>query len=307
MSKIAVEEMPETSTEVVAYSPIEAALGGLAQKYTNLVFDVSTSQGLVRAKEAYKDINQYSIKLEAARQKEKAASLAYGRFVDSEAKRIAERLDALRFPIKEQIETETKRAQREEEARKKAEEERIAADERAKKEAEEKRMVEERAEIERKRAELEREERDRRAKIEAEERAARERIAESERQERLARQAREEVERIKLQAEEDRLRAEREKIETDRRAAEEAARKLREAEEAKARAERMEKEEVERKVREAKETKSRAEEAEKQAHMDGLDLLAQFVSRFGKRKEFAVIAGRINEFLVTHRKEISNG
>lgn len=306
MSEVKLDEIQETKTEVVAYSPIQAALGDLANKYAKAVFDVSTPQGLVRAKESYKDINQYSIKLENARQKEKAASLAYGRFVDSEARRIADRLDALRLPIKEQIETETKRAQREEEARKKAEEERIADEERAKKEAEEKRLVEERAEIERKRTELEREERERRAKIEAEERAARERIEEAERQERLARQAREEVERVKRQAEEDRIRAEREKIEAERRASEEAARKLCEAQEAKERAERMEKEAAERKLREAEEAKKRAEEAEKQAHMDGLDLLAQFVMRFGKRPEFAKIAGKIEDFLHS-MKGASNG
>jgi hypothetical protein len=116
---------------------------------------VSTDKGMGEAKGAYKEINQHSITLENARVKEKADSLAYGRFVDAEAKRIAEQLDALRLPIKEQIDEVAKREQREREAAVKAEEARILAEQAAAKAAEEAKMAAERAEIARQRAELE--------------------------------------------------------------------------------------------------------------------------------------------------------
>ena len=116
-------------TKITAYSQVEAALSDLDARYRGFVTDVRTPSGLQSAKAAYKDVNQYSLALEAARVKEKAESLAYGRFVDSEAKRIADRIDALRLPIKDMIETETKREQREREEAIKREQERIAAEE----------------------------------------------------------------------------------------------------------------------------------------------------------------------------------
>src|SRR5258708_2529252 len=142
------------TTAVVAYSSTEAALADLTTKYKGVVYDVATEEGMFVAKAAYKDINTHSITLEKAREKEKAESLAYGRWVDSEAKRISEQLDALRLPIKSQIETETKRAEREKEEALRIEAERIAAEEKAKKDAEESRMAAERAEIARQQQEL---------------------------------------------------------------------------------------------------------------------------------------------------------
>ncbi len=281
------------TTEIVAYSATETAVADLALKYKDVVFAVTTQNGMMQAKSAYRDINTHSLTLEAARVKEKAESLAYGRKVDSEAKRIAEQLDALRLPIKAQIETETKREERERQAAIKAEEERILVEQAAAKAKEEKHMAEQRAEIARQQAELDRQQRERlaeelsarrkieeeqraaRAIIEAEERTARLAREEADRQANLARQAREEVARIKAAEEAATLKAERDKIEAERRALEEAQRKEREAAEAK-------QHESARLVNELN---------------DGYEMLATFVRRFGKREEFKKVTAAIGPYL----------
>jgi hypothetical protein len=241
-----------TATEIVAYKATEAVLADLASKYKGVVFNVKDSKGMEDAKAAYKDIAAHNRTLEAARVAEKAASLAYGRFVDSEAQRIAEQLDALRLPIKEQIEAETKRVEREREAAIQAEMARQEAEARARKEAEERRMAEERAELDRQRA-----------KFEADQREARERIA----------------------AEEERVRREREVVERARREQEERER-----------AERMAKEQAERTARLAEEARQRAAQKAENDKADARGMLASFVERYGKIKEFADVVKAIKRY-----------
>ena len=289
------------NTEIAAYNPTKAALVDLAARYKGLVFEVTTPKGMAEAKAAYKDINQHSIALEAARKREKEESLAYGRWVDSEAKRISEQLDVLRLPIKDQIETETKREERERQAAIKAEQDRILAEQAAAKAAEEKRMAEERAELARQREAMAAEQRARdeearqaRLKIEQEQREAREKI---EAEERAARAAREEADRIARQAreaEEAKLKAERDRIEAERRAAEDAARKLREAEEAKAAAERRAKEEAERKEREAREAVDREAKRKADELLGAAAMLKTFKERYGHLPQYAIVIDAIN-------------
>lgn len=262
------------TTEIVAYKPTEAVLADLASRYKGAVFDVTTIQGMQEAKAAYRDINEHSLTLERARVAEKAASLAYGKFVDSEARRISEKLDSLRLPIKDQIEAETKRIEREREAAIKAEQERIEAEQRAKREAEEKKLAEERAEIARERAKIETEKREAQARIDAAERAAR---AEREEADRIARAAR--------QVEEDRLRAERAIIEKAKREQEE-----------KERAERMAKEQAERTARLAEEAKQRAVQKAENDKTDARGMLSSFVQRYGGIQEFAGVVKAILEY-----------
>lgn len=279
--------------EIVSYNPTKAALADLTARYKGLVFDVTTTKGMSEAKAAYREINAHSIALENARKKEKQESLEYGRFVDSEAKRIDDQLEAIRLPIKVQIETETKRAEREEAARVEAERLRILAEQQAAKDAEEKRMAEARAEIAKAQAELAKAAAEQariaaesRAKIEAEERAARMKIEEEQRQERLARQAREEVERMKRQEEEARLKAERDKLEAERRAVEEAKRKEQAEAEAKAKAIRD--------AQEAEQREVRRKEAEKE---DAKGMASLFRERYKHLPECAGVIAAINEYL----------
>lgn len=285
------------TTEIVAYQSTEAVVADLTARYAKVVFDVAKPDGMRDAKSAYKEINTHSITLEAARVKEKADSLTYGRKVDAEAKRIADKLDALRLPIKGMIETETKREEREREEKIRVETERVAAELAAAKAAEEKRMAAERAKIAgdllalaqaqvAANAKIEAEARASREKIEAEQRAARLEREEADRVSRQVREA-EEAKAKKLRDEEDaRLKSERDKLEAERRAVEEAQRKEREAAEAKAKAE-----------REAEEAKQREIQRLANELNDGYEMLAAFVRRFGKREEFKAVTKAIGPYL----------
>lgn len=281
------------TTAIAVFSSTEAALSDLATKYKGVVFDVTKAEGMTDAKAAYKDINTHSIILEKAREKEKSESLAYGRRVDAEAKRIAEQLDVLRLPIKAQIETETKRAERAREEAVRIEAERISAEQKALKDAEEAKLAADRAEVARQRAELDKAaeaqrevDRQARLKIEEEQRAARLRIENEERQSRLARQEADYKAQKAREAEEARLKAERDKIEAERRAIEEAKRKEQAEAEAQAKA-----------IRYAEEEKQREIQRKENELLDARQMLESFCTRFGHLKDFAPVVSAIEEFL----------
>lgn len=257
------------TTAVIAYSATEAAIADLVTMYKGVVYDVTTPEGMFVAKAAYKDINTHSITLEKAREKEKAESLAYGRRVDSEAKRIAEQLDALRLPIKAQIETETKRVEREKEEALRKEVERLAAEEKAKKDAEEAAIAAQRAEIARQQEELRKAQQEAARQVEEAHRASRLKIEKEERAARLAREEADRAAKVLRDAEEARLKAERDKIETARR-------------------------ETEAVEREAKRKESEL--------LDATQMLSSFVSRFGHLPRFQSIVGLIEAFLADKEK-----
>lgn len=281
------------NTSIAAYSATEAALIDLATKYKGVVYDVATPTGMTDAKAAYKDINAHSITLEKAREKEKAESLAYGRFVDSEARRISERLDALRLPIKSIIETETKRLEREREEAVRKEAERIAAEDKARKDAEEAVLAAHRAEIARRQAELDQAEKKRleedaaaRRKIEDEQRAARLKIEE---EERAARKAREEADRIAKSArdaEEARLKAERDAIDAAKREADRLAWEKHQAEEKETK-----------RLRDIEDAKAREIQRQKNEILDANQMLQSFCTRFGHLPQFESVVGIIESFL----------
>ena len=134
-------------TKVVAYSATEAALIELTMKYDGVVFDVTTTIGMAEAKEARKEMRAHRMTLEAARVREKAESLAYGRFVDSEAKRISDRIAALEEPIAAMIDAEVNKEKLAEEEAKRVMKAKRDAIEKALAEEEESRMASEKAEI----------------------------------------------------------------------------------------------------------------------------------------------------------------
>lgn len=263
------------TTEITEYSQTEAALAELANKYKNIVFDVTTRDGMIAAKKARAEIRGYRIALEKMRVEIKAPALKRCQLIDSEARRITIELEALENPIDAQIKKEEARIEEERTRAAREEMERQAAIERAKREEEERKLAAEREEIARQRAELERQQREReeaerqaRLKIEAEERAARMRIEEEERKARLAREEADRQARAILEAEQAKLRKERE------------------AEEAKLKAERDR--------LEAEQREAQRKAAEK---LDGRAMLQTFVKRFGHVQEFYAIVAAINAFL----------
>lgn len=187
------------------------------------------------------------------------------------------------------------KAKAEEEARIKAEREELArlrAEQVERDRQEQARVVEEN----RKRAAAEAEAR---AKIEAAERESRARI---EAEERAARVAREEEDR--------KARAIAEEQRKTREAEEAKAKAIRDAEEARQRAERERLAEESRALaeqqRQAKEREAAAQREIERAQielMDGNAMLAKFVERFGKRKEFAPVVRAITAYLQPGRKE----
>lgn len=266
------------STAIEEYSPTEAALAELSQRYKGVVYDVTIPTQLALAKAARNDIRGYRTALEKKRVQLKADVLERGRQIDGEAKRITAALSALEDPIEDQIKAEERRIEAERVAAEQAEAARIVAEEAARKKAEEDRLAAERAEIKRRQDELDRAERESREKREAEERASRQRIEE---QERVARVARE--------AEEAKQREERERIAAEARAVEDKARAARLAEEEaqrKARAEQEAKAKAEREAREAVER----EQARKAAEIDdSRAVLQKFVERFGHMPVYAEV------------------
>lgn len=274
------------STAIQEYSKTDAALAELAQRYKGVLFDVSTREGMQTAVKGRAEIRGYRVALEKTRKEIKAPALERCNLIDSEARRITRELESLELPIDEQIKAEETRKELERTAAARAEQARIEAEQAAIKKEEEDRMAAERAEIARKQAEIAAAEKAAREKIEAEERAARLRIEEQERAARMQREEADRKARQEREAEEARLKSERDKLEMERRAVEEAQRKERESAEAKARAE-----------REAEEAKKREIERQANELKDGRELLNTFVTRFGKRKEFAPVAAAISAFL----------
>jgi hypothetical protein len=280
-------------TSITEYSPTEAALADLAERYKGVSFDIETREGMQAAIAGRAELRGYRVALEKKRKEIKAPALERCQLIDAEARRITIALEALEDPIDVQIKTEEARKENERLAAVRAEEARIAEEQRKIKEAEEARLQAEREEIAKRQAELDRAEAARVAAeresarvIEEQQRAARQRIEEEERAARLKReqadrQARvereaEEREAAKLRAEEDtRLRQERERIESERQA---LAAQQRQAEE-------------------AKENERREIERQENELLDGRAMLEKFKERFGHRKEFAPVVTAINRYL----------
>lgn len=269
------------------YSPTEAALASLADKYKGVIFDVTNTEGMTTARKARAELKGYRVNLEKLRVQIKAPALRRTQLIDSEARRITAAIAALEDPIDQQIQKEEDRKMHEKTAALRAEQERVAAEEKAKKDAEEARMAAEREEIAKKHAELAAAEKAAQEKIEAEARASRLRIEEEERAARMAREEADRAARVKRDLEEAALKKERDRVEAERRAVEEEQRKQREAAEAVIRAE-----------REAKEAAERELQRQQNELADARNLLHTFVKRFGHRPEFAPVVSAINECLV---------
>lgn len=83
-------DAPKVSA-VKIYNPIEAGIALLMEKHGDVLItppDVSTTKALEATKKNRTELVKFRTAIEGARVKEKAESLAYGKLVDSEAKRI---------------------------------------------------------------------------------------------------------------------------------------------------------------------------------------------------------------------------
>lgn len=115
----------QTKMEIQEYSPIDAALSALREKYHGKIYDVTTGPGMAEARTARREIKGYRVDLEKIRKQIKAPALERCRMIDAEAKRITEALEEIECPIDDQIKAEEQRIQAAKEAAEKAERERV--------------------------------------------------------------------------------------------------------------------------------------------------------------------------------------
>lgn len=87
-----------TTTKIAEFDPIEAGLATLRDEYGATVWVADTPERMKAAKAAHKEIRKYRLDLEAKRKELKADSLAYGRRIDNEAKRIAAEIAEVEDP-----------------------------------------------------------------------------------------------------------------------------------------------------------------------------------------------------------------
>lgn len=171
---------PDVQTQLATFSPTDAAIAVLAEEYLPLtIAGLDDVVGYAAVHRARMDMRNKRVAVEKVRKKLKSDSLAYGRKVDAEAKR----LTALLEPIESHLLREEKAVDDEKEriknaARLKAESEATAraeaeeAERKAAQEVEEARLRAEQERIDAEKAELEAE----RARIEAEQKAAQDKI-----------------------------------------------------------------------------------------------------------------------------------
>jgi hypothetical protein len=292
------------TTQIAAYSKIDAALATLETRFKSVLFDCKTPTGMSEAKQARKELRDYRLDLEEVRKQEKKDILERGRTVDGEANRIKLVLESLEDPIDAQIKLEEGRKEAERKAAVEAEAKRVAEEAAAKAREEQARINAANAEIARRQAELD-----------AAERAHKERVAKE--QAEAAEKLR--VEQARLKAESDRvekekrdlaekqLAAEREQLARER-AAEALQRKHREEQENIEREKRRNAEEAERAAKEKEEAEAKAERDAKDAHerelkrqemerADAYEILADFGQRFSKIVEFKKLIPVIREVL----------
>lgn len=289
--------------EIIEFKKVETALLMIKEKHEATIVDVTTKDGMLEAKANRKELRDLRISLENARKKEKEEALQYGRFVDSEAKRINEVIVPFEMKYDVEIKKEETRIENEKLAKLKAIEEEIERKkqeeiEKQRKELEEKLRIEQEA-----RAELE-------AKLKAERESIQKEREELERQQKLAKQEELRLLNIEIEAKKKALEAE---LESKRKIfeAQEQERLKKENEERLKREEIEKQERIVREQKEAQELKIRQEqeriakiesdkkaaiEAKKQKKLDGIKLLDLFLSKYENDIEFVEVVKAIKIF-----------
>lgn len=254
------------STHVVEYSVSDAAIDKLRERYAGLT--IANTADYERVRVGIGELRDIRVQVEKTRVELKADALAYGRKVDTEAKRITALLLEIEEPLKlekskvddekarikrekeeaerARIEAELKATRDAEEAAAKAERDRIAAEQKAESE----RLAKERAELEKERAAAEEERRKAQAIIDEQNRIAQ----------------------AKLDEEAAKLKAERERL-----AREQFEREAKERAEADARA-KVEREAAEKKDREEREAEEREHRAAMAPDFEKLAVLAKAIA-----------------------------
>lgn len=108
------EELPSVAAEALAkYSPTDAAIAQMRSEYMPIrVSGVDDKAGAEKAHGARMVVKNHRVAIEKTRVSLKADALAFGRAVDSEAKRLTSMLEPIENHLREQEEIVTKEAER---------------------------------------------------------------------------------------------------------------------------------------------------------------------------------------------------
>ncbi len=98
LSKINEEVQNGTVTE---YKEVDARLAELRETYGSEVPDASTTEGYGRSKSIASEMTKLRTSLEKSRKEMKAPVLAFGKMIDSEAKRLTSEISSIEIPFKE--------------------------------------------------------------------------------------------------------------------------------------------------------------------------------------------------------------
>lgn len=115
----------QVETALTEFDKVSAGLDALRLKYSNVVFDVTSTKGMKEATEARAAIREPRYAVEKARKAAKAPVLALGKDIDARAAYITSALQELEEPIDQQIKAEEQRKAVEKAAREQAERERV--------------------------------------------------------------------------------------------------------------------------------------------------------------------------------------
>lgn len=102
---------PNAAT-VAAFSQTEQDLAALEAKHLNVHYPVETAEELAIAETALKEVKKYRTTLEAHRKSIKDPVLSYGKLIDSEAKRLNERILKIETPLQTVIDAKKAEAER---------------------------------------------------------------------------------------------------------------------------------------------------------------------------------------------------
>ena len=109
------QELQKKTLGVIEYNPTNASIAVLAEKYKDLP-DIKTKGGYEAAKVCIREITTLRTGVEKKRKELKADSMAYGKKVDEEAKRITANLKAIEQPVRDLKEEHDNRIETEKQA-----------------------------------------------------------------------------------------------------------------------------------------------------------------------------------------------
>lgn len=290
-----------STTSIQEYSVIEANLEALKSRHLNVVIDVTTAEGMKKAKEGRSELREMRLSLEDIRQRTKEPLLKLGKELDSEAKRIQAVLNPMEESYDRAIKTEEKKAEDEKQAKIKAAQEVEAERQRLAREEEDRKAKAEREEIARQQKEAQdkidadnKRLADDRVAFEAEKKAAEDKRLTDEKASRDRIESAERESRQKLEAEQKKIQEIEDKKARD-------AKEIKDKEENEARIKKDKEESDLRAARKIKDDAEREVQRLENLRLDGYQILQTFIDRYGAMPEFKVISNSIDSFLVDQK------